>query len=46
MEDDDFLFRCVFAGLQPCRLSFSNYIEMDHKHGTVVDIAGAMARPK
>ena len=43
MEDDNFLFRCLFAGLQPCRLANSSYVEMDHHPGMVANIDGAFA---
>ena len=39
-EDDNFLFRCLFAGLQPCRRKNFFYRELSHLHALESDICG------
>ena len=43
-EDDNLLLRCLFTGLQPCRINNSEFREMNHHHGRVSNIRGDLAR--
>jgi hypothetical protein len=42
-EDDNFLFRCLLAGLQPCRLRNSPFLEMNHNLSVEANIYGELA---
>lgn len=45
-EDDNFLFRCLLAGLQPCRLRDSPFLEMNHNPSIEANIHGELANPQ
>lgn len=46
LEDDNFLFRCLYSGLQPCRMMTSTYLELSHVPALKSDIHGNPATRK